>query len=138
MARLRPTTEELLAHPYLMNKDKKSDSHTPPAEAGKIPTVCSAATTTPSSPGTKPVESRRLQELLKSHLVQGSPRTANAVNRVMVCAVYEKCVDVCGCAGVSSHHRCCEQLWYVLCMCLCVCVHVCVCVCRCLPVPLML
>ena len=111
--RLRPTTEELLAHPYLMNKDKDgSDSQTPPAQAGTTPMVCST-TPAPTTPGTKPVESRRLQELLKSHLVQGSPRTANAVNRVMVwavCVCCRVCLGVCVCAFY-------KYFYYYVCLC---------------------
>ena len=101
--KLRPTTEELLSHPYLINKDKDSGHlRTPPAEAGRAASVgraTAAAAGAPSTPDAKPVESRRLQELLKSHLVQGSPRTANIVNRVMVCVL---CHSVCVGAWVHA------------------------------------
>ncbi|XP_076466829.1 uncharacterized protein LOC143298049 isoform X2 [Babylonia areolata] len=72
----RATTAELLAHPYLTNGDKQSEEcHTPPAKVARRP---------PPAQGSTPLESRRLQELLRSQLAQGSsPGTASAVSRVV-------------------------------------------------------
>ncbi|XP_070190453.1 dual specificity protein kinase TTK-like [Littorina saxatilis] len=86
--KLRPTSEELLSHPYLKKDKDNKNCYTPPQQTSKGSVACSSAISDMAA-AAQPVETSRLQELkscfglFKSHLVQGSPRTANAVNRVM-------------------------------------------------------
>ncbi|KAL8595122.1 hypothetical protein ACOMHN_019160 [Nucella lapillus] len=65
----RPTTSELMDHPYLLNRDKERGEE---VDNGSVVVEQSAS-----------VESRRLQDLLKSKLAQGSPGTTSAIKRVV-------------------------------------------------------
>nr|KAG5705031.1 hypothetical protein BaRGS_018761 [Batillaria attramentaria] len=76
--KLRPTTQELLDHPYLTSDKDTSQNQTPPRDQGKA-SKSSNINKTPENKG----ESKILKELLQSKLAEGSPGMQALITKLM-------------------------------------------------------
>ena len=113
----RPTTTELLSHPYLLNYDKPTQR----PSLATLPLEKCAAGSRGSSANLG--RCNDVQGFLRSQLVTVSPCTANAVSRVLVSVGYSSLVWVvirlvCSLLWISLVVRCCS-LRRMLSLCIC-------------------